>query len=91
MILKDWQKDILQKEMIDLKTRNKIAQLIVDMEISESKPVRRQEMVPLIEEVNNTPLIGHAVRLVRNKEGIVTRIKKYRRTAIEKRIDEKKM
>lgn len=91
MILKDWQKDILKKEMIDLKTRNKIAQLIVDMEISESKPVRKQEMVPLIEEVNNTPLIGHAVRLVRNKEGIVTHIKKYRRTAIEKRIDEKKM
>ena len=41
--------------MIDLKTRNKIAQLIVDMEISEEKPVRKQEMVPLIKEVTTAP------------------------------------
>ena len=34
--------------MIDLNTRNKIAQLIVDMAVGESKPVRKQEMVPLI-------------------------------------------
>lgn len=73
--------------MIDLKTRNKIAQLIVDMEISEEKPVRKQEMVPLIKEVNNSAIIGHAVRLVTNKEGVVTHIKKYRKTAIEKRIE----
>lgn len=73
--------------MIDLKTRNKIAQLIVDMEISEEKPVRKQDMVPLIKEVNNSAIIGHAVRLVTNKEGVVTHIKKYRKTAIEKRIE----
>lgn len=73
--------------MIDLKTRNKIAQLIVDMEITEEKPVRKQEMVPLIKEVNNSAIIGHAVRLVTNKEGVVTHIKKYRKTAIEKRIE----
>jgi len=72
--------------MIDLKTRNRIAQLIVDMEVNEEKPVRKQEMVPLIKEVNNSAIIGHAVRLVENKYGVVTHIKKYRRTAIEKRL-----
>lgn len=73
---------------IDLKTRNRIAQLIVDMNVGDSKPVRKQEMVPIIEEVNNTALIGHAVRLVRHN-GVVTQIKKYRRTAIEKRFENK--
>ena len=73
---------------IDLKTRNRIAQLIVDMEIGDSKPVRKQEMVSIIEEVNNTALIGHAVRLVRHN-GVVTQIKKYRKTAIEKRFENK--
>ena len=71
---------------VDLKTRNRIAQLIVDMEIGDSKPVRKQDMVPLIEEVNNTALIGHAIRLVR-RNGVVTEIKKYRKTAIEKRFE----
>ena len=74
--------------MIDLKTRNRIAQLIVDMEVGESKPVRKQDMVPLIEEVNNTALIGHAIRLVR-RNGIVIELKKYRKTAIEKRFENK--
>ena len=55
---------------IDLKTRNRIAQLIVDMEVGDSKPVRKQDMVPIIEEVNNTALIGHAIRLVR-RNGVV--------------------
>jgi hypothetical protein len=72
--------------MIDLKLRNQIAQLIVDMSVGEKKPVRKQEMVPLIEEVNNTAIINHAVRFVKNNEGIVLYIKKYRETAIEKRI-----
>jgi len=72
---------------IDLKTRNRIAQLIVDMEVGDSKPVRKHEMVPLIDEVNNTSLIGHAIRFVKNKEGDVIAIKKYRRTAIEKRLE----
>lgn len=73
--------------MINLKTRNKIAQLIVDMNIGESKPVRLQDMVPLIEEVNNTAIIGHALRFVKDAEGTVTHIKKYRATAIEKRVN----
>jgi hypothetical protein len=73
--------------MIDLKTRNKIAQLIIDMEVGDKKPVRRQEMVPIIKEVNDTVIIGHAVMLYTNSEGIVTHIKKYRPTALEKRIN----
>jgi len=73
--------------MIDLKTRNKIAQLIVDMNVGEKKPVRKQEMVPIIKEVNNTSLIGHAIRFSTNEEGIVLYIKKYRKTAIEKRLE----
>jgi len=73
--------------MIDLKTRNKIAQLIVDMNVGEKKPVRKQEMVPIIKEVNNTSIIGHAVRFSTNEEGIVIYIKKYRKTAIEKRLE----
>jgi hypothetical protein len=71
---------------IDLKTRNRIAQLIVDMNVGDSKPVRKQEMVPIIKEVNNTALIGHAVRLVR-RNGVVIELKKYRKTAIEKRFE----
>ena len=73
---------------IDLKTRNRIAQLIVDMNVGDSKPVRKQDMVPIIEEVNNTPLIGHAIRLVR-RNGVVIELKKYRKTAIEKRFENK--
>ena len=71
---------------IDLKTRNRIAQLIVDMEVGDSKPVRNQDMVPLIEEVNNTALIGHAIRFVR-RNGVVIELKKYRKTTIEKRFE----
>jgi len=73
--------------IIDLKVRNQIAQLIVDMSVGESKPVRKQEMVPVIKEVNDTALIGHAIRFVSNQEGQVIMIKKYRRTAIEKRYE----
>jgi hypothetical protein len=73
--------------MIDLKTRNKIAQLIIDMAVGDKKPVRRQEMVPLIKEVNETAIIGHALTFYTNSEGVVTHIKKYRYTALEKRIN----
>lgn len=71
---------------IDLKTRNTIAQIIVDMEVNASHPVRKHEMVPIIKEVNETAIIGHAIRFVKNQQGDVIAIKKYRRTAIEKRI-----
>lgn len=75
--------------MIDLKTRNKIAQLFVDMNVGESKPVRKPQMVPLLKEVNDTSMIGHAIRFVTNKEGDVIALKKYRKTAIEKRFENK--
>ena len=75
--------------MIDLKLRNQIAQLFVDMNVGESKPVRKTEMVPLLKEVNNTAMIGHAIRFVINKEGDVIALKKYRKTAIEKRFENK--
>ena len=42
----------------DLKIRNKMAQIFVDMNVGESKRVRLTEMVPLLKEVNDTPLIG---------------------------------
>ena len=42
---------------IDLKTRNKIAQIFVDLNVGDTKPVRNQEMVPLLKEVNNTTMI----------------------------------
>lgn len=77
--------------MIDLKTRNKIAQIIVDMEVMEKKPIRVHSMIDLIREVNNTALIGHAIRFVKNSQGAVTHIQKYRRTAIEKRIEKEKI
>ena len=72
---------------IDLKTRNQIAQLIVDMNIGESKPIRKREMIPVIKEVNDTALIGHAVRFVKNANDEVIALKKYRKTAIEKRFE----
>ncbi len=75
--------------MIDLKLRNQIAQLFVDMNVGESKPVRKQDMVPLLKEVNDTTMIGHAIRFVTNKEGDVIALKKYRKTAIEKRFENK--
>jgi len=75
--------------MIDLKLRNQIAQLFVDMNVGESKPVRKTEMVPLLKEVNDTAMIGHAIRFVSNKEGDVIALKKYRKTAIEKRFENK--
>jgi len=73
----------------DLKTRNKIAQLFVDMNVGESKPVRLIEMVPLLKEVNDTAMIGHAIRFIKDADGVVTHIKKYRKTAIEKRFENK--
>ena len=75
--------------MIDLKLRNQIAQLFVDMNVGESKPVRKPQMVPLLKEVNDTTMIGHAIRFVTNKEGDVIALKKYRKTAIEKRFENK--
>ena len=48
-------------------------------------------MIPMLNEVNDTALIGHAIRFVKNNEGVVTHLKKYRKTAIEKRFEEQNM
>lgn len=72
---------------IDLKVRNQIAQLIVDMSVGESKPVRKQDMVPIIKEVNDVKIIGHALRFVEDNNGDVVAIKKYRLTEIERRFE----
>lgn len=73
----------------DLKTRNKMAQIFVDMNVGESKRVRLIEMVPLLKEVNDTAMIGHAIRFIKDADGVVTHVKKYRKTAIEKRFENK--
>lgn len=72
-----------------MKTRNKMAQIFVDMNVGESKRVRLIEMVPLLKEVNDTAMIGHAIRFIKDSDGVVTHIKKYRKTAIEKRFENK--
>lgn len=72
-----------------MKTRNKMAQIFVDMNVGESKRVRLIEMVPLLKEVNDTAMIGHAIRFIKDADGVVTHIKKYRKTAIEKRFENK--
>ena len=63
--------------------------MFVDMNVGESHRVRRIEMVPLLKEVNETAIIGHAIRFVKDAEGNVIELKKYRKTAIEKRIENK--
>ena len=52
----------------DLKTRNKMAQIFVDMNVGESKRVRLIEMVPLLKEVNDTAMIGHAIRFIKDAD-----------------------
>lgn len=71
---------------VNLEKRTKIAQLIVDMNVGDQLPIRKLDMVPIIKEVNETAIIGHAVRFVRNANGDAVAIKKYRRTAIEQRL-----
>ena len=77
--------------MIDLKLRNKIAQVIVNMEVLQKHNIRNFDMIDLIKEVNNTQMIGHAVRFVKNSQGSITHIQKYRKTTIEKRIEKEKI
>lgn len=74
---------------VDLKTRNKIAQLFVDMSVGESKPVTKKELIPLLKEVNDTPMIGHAMRFS-SKQGIIVSVQKYRLTEVERRVERMK-
>tara|TARA_R100000458_G_C8276357_1_gene251649 strand:- start:708 stop:959 length:252 start_codon:yes stop_codon:yes gene_type:complete len=75
--------------MIDNKSR--IAQIIIDMHVLQKIPIRKKHMIDLIKEVNESDLIGHAVRFIKDKNGEATHISKYRKTNIEKRIDRDKI
>ena len=67
--------------------RNIIAQRIVDMHVLEKSQLKEmagysfEEILIIVREVNDTELIGHALRIKDNGE-----IQKYRKTAIEKRL-----
>jgi hypothetical protein len=67
--------------------RNLIAQRIIDMHLlekSDIKPVEGftfEEVLAIVREVNDTTIIGHALRI--SEEG---RVVKYRKTTIEKRL-----
>ena len=65
--------------------KSKIAQIIVDMHLLEHKPITKQEMVPVIKEVNNSKMIGHAVMFKYDEDGKALYIKKYRLTQVEKK------
>lgn len=73
--------------MIDLQTRNKIAQIFVDMNVGDELPINKPDMIPVMKEVNDVAIIGHAMRFVSNNKGVIVSVKKYRPTAIEKRIE----
>ena len=70
--------------MIDNKSR--IAQIIIDMDVLQKIPIRKKHMIDVIKEVNESKLIGHAVRFIKDKNGEATHISKYRKTNIEKQI-----
>lgn len=67
--------------------RSKIAQIIIDMKILERKEIKKKHMIDTIKEVNNSKMIGHAVRFVQDKNFEIVAIQKYRKTAIEKQMD----
>ena len=70
--------------MIDNKSR--IAQIIIDMHVLQKIPIRKKHMIDVIKEVNESKMIGHAVRFIKDKNGEATHISKYRKTNIEKQI-----
>jgi len=65
--------------------------LIVEMSILEKREIKRKDMIDLIKEVNESQLIGHACRFVINSEQVITHIQKYRKTAVEKKIEKEKI
>ena len=75
--------------MID--TKSQIAQIIIDMRVLQKIPITKKHMIDVIKEVNESDLIGHAVRFIKDKNGEATHISKYRKTNIEKRIDRDKI
>jgi len=71
--------------------RSQIAQIIVDMQILERREIKKKHMIKVIEEVNNSKMINHAVRFVRDENFEISHIQKYRKTAIEKKIEEEQL
>lgn len=66
--------------------KSRIAQIIIDMDVLQKIPIRKKHMIDVIKEVNESNMIGHAVRFIKDKNGEATHISKYRKTNIEKRI-----
>ncbi len=71
--------------------RSMIAQLIVEMSVLEKREIKRRDMIDLIKEVNESRMIGHACRFVINSDQVITHIQKYRKTAVEKKIEKEKI
>lgn len=71
--------------------RSKIAQIIIDMSILERKEIKKKNMIKVIQEVNESQMIGHAVRFVRDENFEISHIQKYRKTAIEKKIERERL
>lgn len=67
--------------------KSQIAQIIVDMDILERKEIKKKHMIDTIREVNDSKMIGHAVRFVKNELFEIVAIQKYRKTAVEKQWD----
>lgn len=72
---------------IDLEQRNRIAQRIIDMNVGDKLPIKKHDLIPIIKEVNNTAIIGHAVLIYGEDKPGEAQVKKYRKTAIEKRVE----
>lgn len=71
--------------------RSKIAQIIVDMKILDRLEIKKKHMIDVIREVNESQMIGHAVRFVRDENFEISHIQKYRKTAIEKKIERERL
>lgn len=71
--------------------RSKIAQIIVDMKILDRLEIKKKHMIDTIREVNESQMIGHAVRFVRDENFEISHIQKYRKTAIEKKIERERL
>ena len=71
--------------------RSKIAQIIIDMKILDRLEIKKKHMIDVIREVNESQMIGHAVRFVRDENFEISHIQKYRKTAIEKKIERERL
>lgn len=81
----------MKKPIIDFEVRNKIAQTIVNMHVGERRPITKREMLPYLKEVNDSQIINHALRFIKDAEGTVTHVAKYRKTEVEKRYEQERL